>query len=107
MDPVTLNQIEQSVNKNVASLHISLEMQRDSPSQQSPFFLAWRVKAEELIAQIEREDKARNFEWLIHEMNSATEILILERLSKLGKHYWFMLSWSICIRVLWSSFFSF
>ena len=87
MDPDVLAKIERDVNKNVGSLFISLNMQQDCPRQQSAFFQAWRERAEKLLAKIEREDKARNFEWLMHEMNSETEIVVLERLNKLGKFY--------------------
>ena len=86
MDPVIIQQVEECVHRNLASLRVSLNAQESRPSQQSPVFLAWREKVERYVLKIQKQLEAGNTAWLVEKMEGETKSLLLEQLNNMVKH---------------------
>ena len=81
-----MKKIEECVNRNLASLQLSLVTQGSRPSQQSTVFLSWRAKVERYVTRIQQELEARNIEWIINEMEGTTKALLLEQINMMVRH---------------------
>ena len=86
MDPAILFKLKEGVEKNLASLRVSLEIQGGRQSQQSPVFIVWRARVREHMEKIKNMMETHNYYWIINEMEGETKSLMLEQLNNMVRH---------------------